>query len=98
MANYYDAGNITGFTELFQYANYVSGNYMGKLWIVGFFFIVMVIMSQRYDTKSAFVTAGFLSAVFAIFFRVIGIVNNFDVFFAIVVALIAMAVSMKSQY
>lgn len=98
MANYYEASNITGLAELFQYSNYVSGFWLGRLFIIAFFVTTLIVMGQKYDSKSAFVTASLLAAIFSIFFRVLGILNNFDVFFSIVMALIALSISMKSQY
>ena len=94
--NYFNASNVTKITEMIKYADYVSEYTLGTIWILAFFVITITIFSQRYDTKSAFLASSMLCALFTIFFRLIGIMNDLATFVVIAVALVALAICIKS--
>lgn len=91
------ASNITGLTDLFGYANYVTEGNFGWVILMTWFVISLVIMSRGYDNKSAFIIASFTTTIFGIFFKVMGLVNDFTMYICIIGTIVAIGIGMKDN-
>lgn len=91
------ASNITGLTDWFGYANYVTEGNFGWVILMTWFVISLVIMSRGYDNKSAFIIASFTTTIFGIFFKVMGLVNDFTMYICIIGTIVAIGIGMKDN-
>jgi len=85
--------NSTTLTELFVYANKITGFHFGWVILFAWFVISLVISTQRFDNKSALIIASFTTTIFAIFFRVIGIVNELTMYVCIITTIVAIGIA-----
>ena len=82
MTQPYDLTNITAadnFYELGAATNLLTDGLMGILFLISLWIILFVSFS-KYESKSAFAAANFITTVFAIFFRVMGWIGDTPLF------------------
>jgi hypothetical protein len=84
--------NVTSIQEMFVYANTVSGDFFGVGVLIALYIIVFgYLRSKNSETSSCFVVAGFITSFAAIFFFLLGLIENWHLYiciFSLVAALI----------
>lgn len=67
--------NLTSYTQVVGVANTFSNGFMGEFFILGFFFIIMLVTSRQKDTKLSMLYASFVAMVISILLFFAGIEN-----------------------
>jgi len=83
MPIYAEPINISGITGMMQYANTVSNSWFGILLLIGIYSVIMLVNLAR-DKHSAAAAAGYSTAVFAVLFRIIEIITDWQMYIFIV--------------
>ncbi len=94
MANFDSPGsqNLTDTTELIQYLNSVTDFWFGPIILIAIFVIAFISLVGKTVKKSApFAAASFITAIIAILFRAMGIVNDSWLIGSIVLAVAGLA-------
>lgn len=84
LTNLTNAQNVQG---LFSFANEVTGDLFVGIIMIALAFIVFIALKGKMETPSALTVTCFLCSLFAIFLRVVGLLNlTFVFFFAVATA------------
>jgi len=82
--------NVSGIADLIIWTNGpVTNGWFGASILVAFFIVLFMAVKQT-DTKKAFATSGFITAMLAVFMRVLEFVDDSAVIVAIIVAAIGL--------
>jgi len=92
---YANPENISNLAGLATHANTLVGGNLGWVILLGWGIISMVALSQRYDEKSAFVITMFQLSIFGVLFRTLSLVNDFIMYFIIILTLIGVGIAVK---
>ena len=86
--------NISGdpLTGLAVAINNESGGIFGFMVLIAIYLLFFLPMLSGWGVRSAFGTAAFIGAIFAIFFKLIGLINDTVLFGAIVLAVVAVLI------
>lgn len=71
----YAIDNLTSYTQVVGVANTFSSGFMGEFFILGFFFVIMLVTSRQKDTKLSMLYASFVAMVTSILLFFAGIEN-----------------------
>lgn len=81
--------NQTGIVSIFEYANSVSSGIFGVGILLALYVIVFMYLKGRGTaTENCFAVAGFMTVIPTIFLFLMGLVNNWHLFIAILAAVI----------
>ena len=87
MVDYFPPANNTDIVGLVQYANSAADGFLGALMILAIFIILFMQLQGRFAPKQAFAASGFISAILASFFWVMGILDTGYLAAAIIVSI-----------
>lgn len=85
MAGYREA-NFTSFSEMMSYANEITNNTYAPSILIVLFLIMFVGLKIKFDTKRAFGASSFMTAIFAVLFRMMGVIDDYVAFIFIIAA------------
>jgi len=74
--NPYPYPNITGFYDMFQYANTVTDGYFGILFLFSIFMVSFLSTKSRYRTEICLAFSCYLTTMLSILMRVLLLVSN----------------------
>lgn len=76
--------NLTTMTEIFRYANNVSESFFGSGILISLYIIIISYLKLRgTETANAFVVAGFITTITAMFLFLMEIIGNWELFAAV---------------
>lgn len=88
--------NVTNLAEYFRYSNVVTGDLFGALMLLAIF-IILIARMKDYPSSKAFASAAFVTALVAVFFRVIRIISDFVLIVAIFLVVVSIIVLQRDE-
>ena len=89
MANYSMPTNVTGFSDLFVWANDTVNQTLGAGLLFAFFIILFSYLKGHSETKEAMATSLYITTILAILFRILAVINDYIMFIFIIATAVA---------
>ena len=83
-----EPSNLTRVDEFLRYTNMVSDNLFGTLVLI-VIYIISLVMFSKWGMKTSFAVSSYIAAILAVFFKLLGIINELALIIAIIVVAIA---------
>lgn len=87
--NYSMPSNVTSFVDMLEWSNSTVGGMYGDVILLATWFVMFMVM-KKFETKQAFTTASFTTALLGVFMFIFGIVTERALFIAIVLTAFSM--------
>jgi|26BtaG_2_1085354.scaffolds.fasta_scaffold03714_7 hypothetical protein len=87
--------NVTGWSGLLIWADYVTGYWLGQLILIAIFLIMFITLTYVSEADKAFVVSSFMTTLMALLFRGIGIIGELPLIIGIVMTAIGFLIVKK---